>query len=68
MYSQLSGATGVVSCVGGFGSDEHMERLCGDATVIATEAAENVGCLLLHTKFDLAAEPTFCSDTLSPVL
>lgn len=39
---QLSGAEGVVSCVGGFGSNEHMEKLCGDATVLATEAAGKV--------------------------
>ena len=39
---QLSGAEGVVSCVGGFGSNEQMEKLCGDATVLATEAAEKV--------------------------
>lgn len=40
--SQLSGAAGVVSCVGAFGSDEKMEKICGDATVTATEAAKKV--------------------------
>lgn len=40
--SQLSGATGVVSCVGAFGSNEQMEKICGDATVTATEAAKKV--------------------------
>ena len=39
---KLSGAEGVISCVGGFGSNEQMEKLCGDATVVATEAAEQV--------------------------
>ncbi|CAM9731971.1 unnamed protein product [Ectocarpus sp. 8 AP-2014] len=38
--AELSGAAGVVSCVGAFGSDEQMEKICGDATVAATEAAE----------------------------
>ncbi|CAN0454323.1 unnamed protein product, partial [Scytosiphon promiscuus] len=33
---QLSGAAGAVSCVGAFGSNEEMERICGDATVAAT--------------------------------
>lgn len=40
--SQLAGATGVVSCVGAFGSNEQMEKICGDATVTATEAAKKV--------------------------
>lgn len=39
---QLSGATGVVSCVGAFGSDAQMEKICGDATVTATEVAKKV--------------------------
>lgn len=39
---QLSGATGVVSCVGAFGTDTFMEKICGDATVTAVEAAEKV--------------------------
>lgn len=39
---QLLGASGVISCVGGFGSNEQMEKICGDATVVATEAAEEV--------------------------
>lgn len=39
---QLSGATGVISCVGGFGSNEQMEKVCGDATVTAAEVAEKV--------------------------
>eukprot|EP00903_Cladosiphon_okamuranus_P010693 g10106.t1 len=38
--AELSGATGVVSCVGAFGSDAQMEKICGDATVTATEAAK----------------------------
>lgn len=39
---KLSGAAGVISCVGAFGSDEQMEKICGDATVVATEASEKV--------------------------
>jgi uncharacterized protein YbjT (DUF2867 family) len=35
----LQGAAGVVSCVGAFGSNAFMERICGEATVIAAEAA-----------------------------
>ncbi|CAM9910135.1 unnamed protein product, partial [Discosporangium mesarthrocarpum] len=30
---ELTGARGSVSCVGSFGSDATMERICGDATV-----------------------------------
>ncbi|CAM9466405.1 unnamed protein product [Pylaiella littoralis] len=41
--AELSDATGVVSCVGAFGSNEQMEKICGDATVAATEAAEKAG-------------------------
>ncbi|CAM9162794.1 unnamed protein product [Ascophyllum nodosum] len=41
--AELSDATGVVSCVGAFGSDIFMEKICGDATVTATEAAEKAG-------------------------
>lgn len=36
----LEGATGVVSCVGAFGSNEFMERICGDATVGIAKAAK----------------------------
>lgn len=36
---QLPGAAAVVSCVGAFGSDAFMERVCGDATVVAVEEA-----------------------------
>lgn len=39
---QLSGATGAVSCVGAFGTDTFMEKVCGDASVTAVEAAEQV--------------------------
>lgn len=35
----LEGATGVVSCVGAFGSDAFMEQICGDATVGMVKAA-----------------------------
>ncbi|KAG5187578.1 hypothetical protein JKP88DRAFT_353692 [Tribonema minus] len=37
--AELVGATGVVTCVGAFGTDEFMERVCGDANVAAAEAA-----------------------------
>eukprot|EP00242_Pyramimonas_sp_CCMP2087_P007414 CAMPEP_0198211648 /NCGR_PEP_ID=MMETSP1445-20131203/24967_1 /TAXON_ID=36898 /ORGANISM="Pyramimonas sp., Strain CCMP2087" /LENGTH=279 /DNA_ID=CAMNT_0043885953 /DNA_START=71 /DNA_END=910 /DNA_ORIENTATION=+ len=38
--SQLEGATGVVSCVGAFGNNQFMEKVCGDATVAMVEAAK----------------------------
>uniref|UniRef100_A0A7S0WUV3 NAD(P)-binding domain-containing protein n=1 Tax=Pyramimonas obovata TaxID=1411642 RepID=A0A7S0WUV3_9CHLO len=37
---KLAGATGVVSCVGAFGSNAYMEKVCGDATVSMVEAAK----------------------------
>eukprot|EP00271_Cylindrocystis_brebissonii_P000666 TRINITY_DN10830_c0_g1_i2.p1 TRINITY_DN10830_c0_g1~~TRINITY_DN10830_c0_g1_i2.p1 ORF type:complete len:365 (+),score=54.85 TRINITY_DN10830_c0_g1_i2:90-1184(+) len=39
----LDGVTSVISCIGGFGSNEAMERICGDATIAAVEAASKVG-------------------------
>lgn len=35
----LQGATAVVSCIGGFGSNADMERINGDATIAAVDAA-----------------------------
>ena len=37
------GAHAVVSSVGGFGSDEVMERVCGDTNIAAAEAAKAAG-------------------------
>ncbi|KAA8494432.1 Uncharacterized protein FVE85_2673 [Porphyridium purpureum] len=39
----LSGASGVVSCVGGFGSNEQMRRICGDTNVSVARAAHEAG-------------------------
>lgn len=36
---ELEGATGVVSCIGAFGSNEFMEKINGDANVLAAEVA-----------------------------
>jgi len=40
---ELSGAAAVISCVGAFGSDSFMERVCGDATVGAAQEAAKAG-------------------------
>eukprot|EP00898_Chlorokybus_atmophyticus_P005551 jgi/Chlat1/5998/Chrsp4S06306 len=39
----LRGVKTVVSCLGGFGSNEQMERICGDATITAIDAAAAAG-------------------------
>lgn len=39
----MSGVDAVVSCVGAFGSNEFMRRVCGDATVEAVRTAKEVG-------------------------
>mmetsp|Transcript_4893 Transcript_4893/g.6640 ORF Transcript_4893/g.6640 Transcript_4893/m.6640 type:complete len:285 (+) Transcript_4893:121-975(+) len=39
--THLAGATGVVSCVGAFGSNEFMKRVCGDATVNMVKEARD---------------------------
>ncbi|CAI7869853.1 unnamed protein product, partial [Closterium sp. NIES-54] len=39
----LTDVTVVVSCIGGFGTDEQMERINGDATVVAVDAAKDCG-------------------------
>lgn len=39
----LEGATGVVSCIGAFGSNAFMERINGDANVHAAEVAKRAG-------------------------
>ena len=40
---ELEGASGVVSCVGAFGSNEFMERICGDANIHAAEVVAKAG-------------------------
>eukprot|EP00210_Caulerpa_lentillifera_P006855 g6552.t1 len=40
---KLSGALGAVSCVGGFGSNEKMYRVCGEANIRAIETAASLG-------------------------
>lgn len=39
----LAGATAVVSTVGGFGSEEQMQRINGEANVVAINAAKEFG-------------------------
>lgn len=39
----LNGATAVVSTLGGFGSEEQMQRINGEANVVAVNAAKEFG-------------------------
>lgn len=39
----LAGATAVVSTLGGFGSEEQMQRINGEANVVAVNAAKEYG-------------------------
>lgn len=39
----LLGATAVVSTIGGFGSEEQMQRINGEANVVAVKAAKDYG-------------------------
>lgn len=39
----LAGADAVVSVIGGFGSNAHMERMCGDTNIAAAMAASSQG-------------------------
>lgn len=39
----LAGATAVVSTLGGFGSEEQMQRINGEANVVAVNAAKDFG-------------------------
>ncbi|KAL7687308.1 putative NAD(P)-binding domain, NAD(P)-binding domain superfamily [Plasmopara halstedii] len=39
----VEGVTGVISTVGAFGDNEFMEKMCGDATIVAAEAAQKAG-------------------------
>lgn len=41
--SLLADVDVVVSCIGGFGTNEQMERINGDATVVAVKAAKQLG-------------------------
>ncbi|KAK9816943.1 hypothetical protein WJX72_007264 [[Myrmecia] bisecta] len=40
---QLQGAVGVVSCLGGFGSNEQMFKICGEANITAINEAAEAG-------------------------
>ena len=40
---ELEGATGVVSCIGAFGSNQFMEKINGDANVFVVETAAKAG-------------------------
>ncbi|GFZ08686.1 NAD(P)-binding Rossmann-fold superfamily protein [Actinidia rufa] len=42
----LSGATAVVSTLGGFGNEEQMQRINGEANVVAVSAAKDFGVVL----------------------
>lgn len=39
----LVGATAVISTLGGFGSEEQMKRINGEANVVAVNAAKDYG-------------------------
>lgn len=39
----LVGATAVVSSIGGFGNEEYMKRINGEATIVAVNAAKDFG-------------------------
>ncbi|ETV98453.1 hypothetical protein H310_08601 [Aphanomyces invadans] len=43
LQKAVAGTTGVISTVGAFGSNEHMQRFCGDATIAAVRAAKEAG-------------------------
>lgn len=40
---ELEGASGVVSCIGAFGSEAFMEKINGDANIHAVETAAKAG-------------------------
>lgn len=42
----LPGATAVISTLGGFGSEEQMQRINGEANIIAVNAAKEYGKIL----------------------
>lgn len=39
----LAGATAVASTLGGFGSDEQMKKINGEANILAVDGAKNFG-------------------------
>jgi hypothetical protein len=45
--SLLNGVTAVISTIGGFGNNEEMERLNGEANVLAINATKNLGIVML---------------------
>ncbi|RHY86879.1 hypothetical protein DYB37_010237 [Aphanomyces astaci] len=58
------GTTGVISTVGAFGSNEHMQRLCGDATIEAVRAAKeavHVNNTDLFLPLQLVGAPLSCA-------
>jgi len=49
----LVGATAVVSTLGGFGNEEQMKRINGEANTIAVNAAKEYGkCYVVHYNID----------------
>ena len=44
--SLFNGVTAVISTLGGFGNNEEMERLNGEANVLAINAAKNLGIVM----------------------
>ncbi|KAK4339023.1 hypothetical protein RND71_040485 [Anisodus tanguticus] len=52
----LPGATVVVSTLGGFGSDKQMQRINGEANVVAVNAAKDYELLMTSLEFIRATE------------
>ena len=48
----LPGATTVVSTLGGFGSEEQMQRINGEANIVAVNAAKEFGEYLCLSYYD----------------
>ena len=40
---QLQGAVGVISCLGAFGSNDFMQKICGDSNITVFEEAAKAG-------------------------
>lgn len=49
----LLGATAVVSTLGGFGNEEQMQRINGEANVVSVTAAKEYGKILLTSAYPL---------------
>lgn len=62
----LVGATAVVSTLGGFGSEEQMKRINGEANVVAVNAAKDYGKELLIIQILLPCMILINSGSLSP--